>query len=359
MSHVTSKKLTSRPVTVDLFCGAGGLSYGMQAAGINIAAGIDVDAACKYPFEANVKAEFHEMDITKLDMSFVKSLFPQNCTKILAGCAPCQPFSSYQNGSSLKKSGTDERWRLLYKFMDAISHIRPEVVTMENVPRIQSHQVFKDFLDVLDQGDYHYNYTVVRCEEYGIPQTRRRLVLLASRLGHIRLIPSTHEKSEYVTVENTIGHMCEIEAGSQSKSDPLHRASALSDKNLKRIKKSTPGGTWRNWKPGLRAPCHTRSTGRTYSGVYGRMVWTRPGPTVTTQFHGFGNGRFGHPSQNRAISLREGALLQTFPETYEFIPDGTPVQIRPIARMIGNAVPVNMGRAIGISIMRHLQNRYD
>ena len=346
-----------RPIAVDLFCGAGGLSYGMQMAGIDIAAGVDIDPNCRYPFETNVGAQFHEKNITGLDMPFVGSLFPKDCTRILAGCAPCQPFSSYVSMNTQNAEGVDDRWRLLNKFGEAVSHILPEIVTMENVPGIQRHHVFQDFLDVLDEYDYSINYQVVKCEKYGVPQTRRRLVLLASRLGDITLTPHTHCDNDYETVESVIGDMEHINAGSASNLDPIHKSSRLSVRNLKRIRASSPGGTWQDWKRSLRASCHSRPTGNTYKGVYGRMEWNHPAPTVTTQFYGFGNGRFGHPEQDRAISLREGALLQTFPTDYKFVPSGEPVLIRPISRMIGNAVPVKIGEAIGRSIMTHLVNK--
>ena len=346
-----------RPVAVDFFCGAGGLSYGMQRAGIDIAAGIDVDPNCRYPFETNVGARFHDKDIAGLDMPFVESLFPKDRTRVLAGCAPCQPFSSYVNGNPPKDEEADGRWHLLNKFGEAVSRIRPEIVTMENVPGIRRHCVFQDFLDVLDELGYSKSHGVVKCEEYGVPQTRRRLVLLASRLGDIDLVPHTHGNGKHETVKSAIGRMKCIDAGSASNSDPLHKSSGLSARNLKRIRASSPGGTWLDWKRGLRAPCHDRPTGVTYHGVYGRMAWDKPAPTVTTQFHGFGSGRFGHPEQDRAISLREGALLQTFPRNYRFVPPDEPVFIKPIAKMIGNAVPVKIGEAIGRSIVAHLESK--
>ena len=262
------------------------------------------------------------------------------------------------NGNNLKGKETDSRWHLLNKFSEAVAHIRPEIVTMENVPGIQKRRVFQDFLDMLDESGYNKSHVVVKCEEYGVPQTRRRLVLLASRLGDIDLMPHTHGNGKYETVRSAIRRMGCIGAGSASNSDPLHKSSGLSARNLKRIRASSPGGTWRDWKRGLRAPCHSRPTGDTYHGVYGRMTWDEPAPTITTQFHGFGSGRFGHPEQDRAISLREGALLQTFPRNYMFVPPNEPIFIKPIAKMIGNAVPVKIGEAIGRSIVAHLVSRH-
>ena len=341
---------TMRPVAVDLFCGAGGLSYGMQRAGIVICGGIDNDPACRHPFEENVKADFYEYDVSDLTSDFVDSLFTEGQIRILAGCAPCQPFSTYTRGGGWKR-----QWQLLDKFGEMVAEMQPEIVTMENVPRLSKHGVFRDFLSILTRSEYHYSYSTVRCADYGVPQTRVRLVLLASRKGVIRLVPPTHGDGRSATVRDAIQHLGEIEAGGVSASDPLHRSSGLSNRNLQRIRSSKPGGTWRDWDEALKAACHGKDSGRTYSSVYGRMQWDQPAPTVTTQFNGYGNGRFGHPEQDRAISLREGALLQTFPADYSFVEDGEAVHVAPVARLIGNAVPVRLGEAIGISIMTHLE----
>lgn len=137
--------------------------------------------------------------------------------------------------------------------------------------------------------------------------------------------------------------------------DSLHQAAGLSPLNMKRIKASVPGGSWKHWEEDLIADCHKRSTGKTYPSVYGRMEWDEPAPTMTTQYFGFGNGRFGHPEQNRAISLREGAILQSFPKGYRFVPPGSPIYCKTIGRLIGNAVPVKLGEAIGKTLMAHVK----
>ncbi len=349
----------SKAVAVDLFCGAGGLSYGMQKAGIKIDAGIDVDPACRYPYESNVGATFLERDVTKVTPDFVASLFSSPAVRVIAGCAPCQPYSTY----AAKRSSEDDEWKLLPKFAEIVSNVLPEVVTMENVPRLQDRSIFKDFLTALDEAgygcSYGCSYGVVRCADYGVPQTRQRLVLLASRLGRIDLEAATHNEDEYVTVGDAIRNLESIEAGATSDSDPLHRASGLSETNLRRIQNSEPGGTWRDWDADLRAACHIRTSGETYPGVYGRMDWDRLAPTITTQFNGYGNGRFGHPAQDRAVSLREGAILQTFPADYAFVPEGADAPIAPLARLIGNAVPVKLGEAIGRSIVSHIEQHSD
>lgn len=340
-----------RPTAVDLFCGAGGLSYGMQQAGVVVSAGIDMDPACRHPFETNVGAEFHERDITSLSPAFVGSLFPSERPRVLSGCAPCQPFSTYTHGRRRRAS----QWQLLHKFSEIVQELLPEVVTMENVSLLTKHTVFSDFVSVLERSGYTYSHSIVNCADYGVPQRRKRLVLMASRLGPIELDPPDEDGVEVATVRKTIEHLDNLEAGTASPVDSLHKSSSLSQRNLLRIRSSKPGGTWRDWDEKLRAACHTKASGRTYSSVYGRMCWDELAPTITTQFHGYGNGRFGHPEQDRAISLREGALLQTFPEHYSFTAEGETVHIAPIARLIGNAVPVSLGVAIGSSILTHLE----
>lgn len=340
-----------QPCAVDLFCGAGGLSYGLQSAGIEIRAGIDLDPACRHPFEANVGAAFHERDLFELSAHFVDALFVPGRPRVLSGCAPCQPFSTYTNG----RRDPNSQWKLLQKFAEIVEALRPEAVTMENVALLARHAVFSNFVAVLRRSGYRVSHSIVRCSDYGVPQSRRRLVLLASTLGDIRLEPPPGSRVVEPTVWNTIGCLDPLDAGGASESDPLHRCSGLSETNLRRIRSSVPGGTWRDWDVALRAQCHTRRSGRTYAGVYGRMTWHEPAPTITTQFHGYGNGRFGHPEQDRAISLREGALLQTFPGDYSFVAPGEAVHIAPVARLIGNAVPVALSAAIGRSIVGHLE----
>jgi DNA (cytosine-5)-methyltransferase 1 len=175
-------------------------------------------------------------------------------------------------------------------------------------------------------------------------------------LGDIKLIPPTYEPKNYRKISDVIAGLPKIKAGTTNRKDHLHRASKLSKINLKRIKASKPGGTWLDWPLKLRAECHKTKEGASYKNVYGRMAWDDQAPTITTQCNAYGTGRFGHPEQNRAISLREAALLQTFPKDYKFVPDGQDYNISTVARMIGNAVPVELGRAIAKSIKLHIES---
>lgn len=345
-----SKKI----VAVDLFCGAGGLTYGLERAGINVKLGIDIDPACAHPIEENSKAKFLQADVAKLESTEIEKAFRGNNFKLLAGCAPCQPFSTYSRAAKQKhgeKAGDNrnEDWRLVEHFANLIRKTKPDLVTMENVAPLALQPIFKKFLDSLD--DYWVDWRVIECSTLGLPQTRKRLVLLASKLGPI-LIPEFI--SSVKTVKSAIGLLPAITAGGQDPVDRLHRSSRLSSLNLERIKNSVPGGTWRDWPDNLRSSCHIKDTGATYPSVYGRMEWDAPAPTVTTQCFGYGNGRFGHPEQDRAISLREAAMLQGFPQNYSFIPDTEPVSFAKVGRLIGNAVPVTLGKVVGELLVQHV-----
>lgn len=356
-SRTTTKKngRTTWPeqdvVCVDLFCGAGGLTHGLVEAGVRVVAGVDFDDACEHPYTANHEGiAFHKRDVAKLAASDVEKWFGDASIRVLAGCAPCQPFSSYSQ--RYETVGT-ERWRLLNHFGRLVKEVNPDIVTTENVPTVTRHAVFDRFVATLERQGYEVWYDVIDCAEYGLPQRRRRTVLLASRLGPIKL--REPKASQPKTVEGVLKGLPVIRHGGSADADPLHTSARLSALNLERIKASKPGGSWRDWPKHLVADCHRKNTGRKYPSVYGRMSWDEPAPTLTTQFYGFGSGRFGHPSQARGLSLREGAVLQGFPQDYSFVPEGEPVQFKVLGRLIGNAVPVDLGRVIGESIIEHVK----
>ncbi|TNV11606.1 DNA cytosine methyltransferase [Buttiauxella sp. B2] len=335
---------------VDLFCGAGGLTHGLQLAGLEVVAGIDLESACRIAYESNNDALFIEKDISLVTKEEIDGLFDGANIKVLAGCAPCQPFSKYTQG--LNKS-EDKKWPLLYEFARLIAECQPDLITMENVPDVTKHKVYEDFVNNLRENGYSVWADRVDCTKYGVPQNRLRHVLLASKFGPIQFAPEFNTVAK--TVQEAIEHLPAINHGEIDKKDPLHRASKLSELNFKRIISSKPGGTWRDWPKDLLAACHQKESGKGYGGVYGRMEWNKPSPTITTLCYGFGNGRFGHPTQARAISLREAALLQTFPLHYQFAKKGDPIKMKTIGKMIGNAVPVNLGKAIGISLVEHIK----
>lgn len=343
---------------VDLFCGAGGLTRGLLDAGIPVAAGYDTDDACRHAYEHNNKGvKFIAKSVSELDGEMLASHYPKGHVRILVGCAPCQPFSRYTQGLDAK---ADAKWSLLHEFARLVRELRPHIISMENVPELQRHSVFADFLATLAAEGFHFDEEekrIVYCPDYGIPQHRRRLVLVASRLGPIELISPTHTSDRYPCVKDVLHDLPPLAAGEVFAEDPLHRSSRLSSLNLRRIRRSKPGGTWRDWPKELVAECHRENSGKTYPSVYGRMEWDKPSPTITTQFFGFGNGRFGHPEQHRALSLREGAILQSFPPTYQFVKPDHEYCFKTIGRMIGNAVPVRLGEVVGKTIKRHLEEQ--
>ncbi len=331
---------------VDLYCGVGGLSYGLKKAGVNVVAGIDVDESCKWGYERNVEARFVRADVADLSGDDLCELFPPAEHRLLAGCAPCQPFSTYGR----TRQGSDDRWSLLREFSRLVEETKPEFVTMENVEGLASHRVFGEFLETLEECGYAVAHGVLACERFGVPQRRRRLVLVASRIGDA-VLPEPDGGSPR-TVRDTIERLPPIAAGGgPCDSDRFHVAAGLSELNLRRIRNSVEGGSWRDWPKELRAPCHRRETGATYPSVYGRMRWDEPAPTITTQCYAYGSGRFGHPEQDRAISLREAAMLQSFPSNWEFVPPGEEIHFATIGRAIGNAVPPKLAEAVGRTII--------
>ena len=317
--------IVKRTAVVDVFCGAGGLTHGFIKEGFNITAGIDFDGTCQFPFEFNNHAVFLKEDVMKLKSDTIKGYLKDTNIKILIGCAPCQPFSTYNNADDRKKDG---KWRLLYKFSELIKEVSPDVFSMENVPALKvfdKGKVLSDFKESLLEAGYYVTEFIVNCEEY------------------------------YKTVRDAISALPPLKAGETSQDDPLHRCARLEAKNLSRIKASKPGGTWRDWPDSIIAECHKKTSGATFASVYGRMSWDEPSPTMTTLCFGYGNGRFGHPEQDRAISLREAALFQTFPMDYQFVKPGGKYVTKILGRQIGNAVPVELGRVIAQSIARHLK----
>ena len=343
-----ANRVSTEIEAVDLFCGAGGLTCGLRRGGIRVGVGVDLDETCRYPLEKNNPGtRFVQGDVARLQPRDVAAWFGKRTVRVLAGCAPCQPFSKYA-----VRDGEDKRWRLLAAFLRIVKGVRPEVVTMENVANLvrSNHPALPEFVSGLEGLGYSTWVAVVDTSAVGVPQTRERVVLLAGADGQrISFVPP--RRKMLATVRTAIGHLPAIAAGDPPPADdPLHISPKLSALNLKRIRATPEGGSWHDWPAGLRLACHQTEAGRYYGSVYGRMAWDELGPTITTQCYGYGNGRFGHPTQDRAVSLREAALLQTFPSKYTFSAPGDRVTFRHVGRHIGNAVPPALGRAIARSI---------
>ena len=348
MVVLEQKSEAARIDAVDLFCGGGGLTCGLRLAGINVKMGVEIDPLCRYAYEHNnAGAKFLQKSVVELKADEVRQCFEKGHFSLLAGCPPCQTFSSYNQ----KAKHQDPRYRLPNEFLRLVREVMPDLVSLENVPLLTKRPIFSKLLKELKSLGYRVDWKIVFCPDYGLPQRRKRLVLLASRLGDIKVPEPTHAKPP--TVREMIGDLPKLRHGKHDPNDRLHFCAALSPLNLDRIRHSKQGGSWRDWPQSLVAACHRRSSGKTYPGVYGRMSWDCPAPTMTTQFYGFGNGRFGHPEQNRAISIREGAIFQGFPRDYQFMPEGEKPSISLLGKMIGNAVPVDLGRLVGEALVRH------
>ena len=337
---------------IDLFSGAGGLSLGLRQAGMTIAAGIDIEEVCRYAYETNIEAPFLAADVRDVTGEMLNRAWAPGHIRLLAGCAPCQPFSAYRRGAD---TSGEASWPLLDEFARLVEESRPELVTMENVPRIGSSAVFERFVGSLRSLAYHVTWETCYGPLFGLPQHRRRLVLLASLLGPIDNPAPTNPDAAAVSVRAAISGLPPVEAGFSDPADPMHKARGLSAVNLRRIQASRPGGTWEDWPDELRAPCHRKRTGASFRNVYARMTWDDPSPTITTLAHNFGTGRFGHPEQDRAITLREAAVLQGFPTTYAFVPPGEPIYLSTVGRMIGNAVPPPIARVAGEHLLAHVR----
>ena len=355
MNKQVVKTISQSYSVVDLFCGIGGLTHGFVKENFNVLAGIDVDQSCKYAYEKNNKTKFIHADVTSIKTEEINSLYPSNHKKILVGCAPCQPFSLY---SHTRKSEND-KWKLLYSFARIIEELKPEIISMENVPQLATFKrgkVLDDFIKKLESLGYNVTYYIINAQNYGVPQRRKRLILFASLLDYIKIIPETH-KTKFISVKKVIGKLPVIEDGAYYKKDPLHFSRKLSEINKKRIEATPLGGRWKDWKnQNLILACHKKESGKAFGSVYGRMFWDDVAPTLTTCCVGLSNGRYGHPEQNRAISLREAALLQSFPARYDFIDKSVPFSSTLLARHIGNAVPVRLGQVIAKSIKEHIRN---
>lgn len=347
---------------VDLFCGIGGLTRGFLDKGFDVTAGIDVDEDCKYAYEKNNKSQFIGKSVSDLSPKYLNSLFRKGSIKILIGCAPCQPFSILNQKNDGKVSDENsERWKLLYSFAELIKATKPEIVSMENVPLLKTFKngkVLDDFLEILKTNGYYTSFDIYDSQFYGVPQRRKRLVLLASLKGPIEMIPYTHQK-KVRTVRKVIGNLPKIASGEIDQKDSMHRARKLNDLSLQRIKATPEGGGWKDWDEKLVADCHKKEGGKAYGSAYGRMSWDHVAPTMTTYCIGYNNGRFGHPDQDRAISIREAAMLQSFPKKYKFVDPKRSFSSGRIAKQIGNAVPVKLGRAIAMSVEKHLEQFCD
>jgi len=334
---------------VDFFCSAGGVTCGFKEAGVNVLGGIDIDAACKETYEKNNKTKFLEADVSNLSKEVLADFFGIKRNQddlIFVGCSPCQYYS---NIKTIKTKSKETRL-LLEDFQDFVAYYKPGYIFIENVPGLDRKKDsplgrFKTFL--ANEG-YKFDEGVLNSKHFGVPQNRRRYVLLANRLDKELKLP-LGDIENVKTVRDAIGNYTlfkPIKSGIADDTHFKHSTARLTEINLRRISKTEKdGGDRRNWPEELELECYKNHNG--HYDVYGRMFWDKPAPTITTKFVSYSNGRYGHPEQDRAISIREGAVLQSFPIKYKFYSNSQGTT----AKMIGNAVPPRLAKSLALSII--------
>ena len=299
---------------------------------------------CKETYEKNNNAKFLHANVSSLSKKKLGKFFGIRRNQrnlIFVGCSPCQYYSNIKTDKTKSKQSR----LLLEDFQEFVAYYRPGYVFIENVPGLDKKPdspigKFKKFL--LEQG-YAFDDGILNAKYFGVPQNRRRYVLLATRIKGKITLPD-EDREIIKTVEKAIGNEKQfpsIPAGHNDNTDFMHSSAKLSKLNLKRIRTTSHnGGDRRSWPKALQPPCYNDHDG--HYDVYGRMFWNRPSPAITTRFVSYSNGRYGHPVQDRAISIREGAVLQSFPLNYKFYSDSQGT----IAKMIGNAVPPELAKRI-------------
>ncbi|MDD4992829.1 MAG: DNA cytosine methyltransferase [Paludibacter sp.] len=342
---------------IDFFCGGGGMTCGLRQAGINVIAGVDFDKDAKETYEFNNPGStFVLADVNELKEEYFEDNFQvtrNDDNLILVGCSPCQ-FYSIINAPKVKAKKSKD---LLLQFQRFIDYYNPGYVLVENVPGIMTNKdtVLPEFLQFLENKHYKTIMKVINMKDYGVPQSRRRFSLIATRLNKEISLPEKDEEIKRLC--DCLGEengFPEIPAGHNDPTDFAHSVAGLQEINKKRLAKTDKnGGTRIAWKddPELQLPCYI-GRDNSFKDVYGRMFWERPSSTITTKFFNISNGRFAHPFEDRAISIREGAVLQSFPKDYVF----KTASIATAAKLIGNAVPPEYAKRVGQKIINHLSD---
>lgn len=339
-------------IAVDFFCSIGGMTYGFKNAGVNVIAGIDIDPSCKETYEwNNPGSKFIEADIKKYSFDELKKAAGINANDdglIFIGCSPCQYWTIINTDKRKSKRSRN----LLTDFKKFVEYFKPGFVVVENVPGIMKRKRVSGlsrFIDSLEAMHYKVSLGILNANRFGVPQNRRRFVLIASRVAAVTLPEGDPKK--HPTTKDFIGPwngFTKISAGHRDNTKFIHTACSLSENNLTRIRMTKiNGGTRESWKDDHKLQIEAyKKKDNSFKNVYGRMHWDKPAPTITTRFNSLSNGRFGHPEEDRAISLREGATLQTFPKSYIF----KEKSISKIARHIGNAVPPLLSKEIALHL---------
>ncbi len=344
---------------VDFFCGGGGMSYGIGQSGIDVIAGIDSDVRCKETYEKNhPKSIFINEDIGQIvpeDLIKLIGIKKEDDNAVFIGCSPCQYWSLIKTD----KRKSEKTKNLINDFKRFVDFFSPGYVVIENVPGLLKNtkeSPLGKFVSFLKEKKYVVSSDIINSNDYGVPQNRKRFLLIASRTKGKISLPEQDTGSKAI-VRDFIGiknGFARIEPGNKDESEFLHTTAELSKTNIRRLRKTPKnGGSRLSWKndPELQLSAYIGKDD-CFSDVYGRLFWNKPAPTITTRFLHTSNGRFAHPEENRGLSIREGATLQTFPFDYQFCSGSQET----IARIIGNAVPPKLAEAIGKTLKRHYSN---
>lgn len=346
---------------IDLFSGSGGSARGFQDAGFKIKAAVEINDIAMKTFLENFPQTIPFKDIKDVSgKEIMKKAGLNNNNVVIIACPPCQGFSTARRQS---QRVTDPRNNLIDEFVRITEEIMPIAFVMENVPGLAKgigRKKFQETKQKLTNLGYFMVENIVDAADYGVPQRRKRLVVIGTKNRSINLkFPhQTHCNPEsdnthlpqWTTVWDKIGNLPAVKAGQTHKNDMLHTAANLSDLNLRRMK-ITPkdGGSRNSWPEELILECHKKTNG--FTDIYGRMRKNSPSPTITGGCSMISKGRFGHPVQDRAISLREAALLQSFPPDFQFIGN-----FGEKAKQIGNAVPPLLAQRIAESLLEDIRN---
>ncbi len=354
--QVAKMPLQARMEAWDFFSGCGGTSAGFRKAGMDVRLGLDIDPEAARTFRRNFpEARFVESDIRAVSACSLDQYLRSGAAAgplVFAACAPCQPFSRQNR----LKRADDMRSSLLRELRRFISRFRPDYVFVENVPGMQhgclDGKPFQDFVAFLRSLRYGVDYAVLEALDFGVPQRRSRLILTASRHGSPGMPAPSHGsgREPYQTVWDAIGQYPCLQAGEVHDQVANHAAPSLSPITKARLRSTPEGGGRRDWPQHLVLDCHQDHDG--HSDVYGRLHRARPSGTLTTRCISVSNGRFAHPTQDRSITPREAAALQTFPDSFVF-EGGT----NSVAKQIGNAVSVKLAQAFGEHFVSHWASR--
>ncbi len=344
------KKNKRKPVFIDLFAGAGGLSIGLEQAGFKLIAATDWDHWSCETLRANHKdIAVHEGDITEINLTEFAEKIGEDEVDLIAGGPPCQGFS--QLGKRLKDDPRNQLWR---EYMRFVAFFKPKMFLMENVPQLLTSEEFISIKRIAADLGYEVKDAVLPAVNYGVPQKRKRAIIIGSRIGTPKHPNPTHvapnqynlfnaDLTPWKTVRDAIGDLPLKPNGKN-----WHIGRNPTPTSLKRYKTIPPGGNRFNLPKELTPECWIRkTTGST--DVFGRLEWDKPSLTIRTEFFKPEKGRYLHPKAHRPITIREAARLQTFPDDYVFI--GSNVQV---AKQIGNAVPCRLGFSIGKELLQLL-----